>query len=343
MSNLGSVAKSVWSRLSQRRKATDPLWAVEESGRPRDHEVEAGKPAAVHLVDQLTQRVQRPIAHIAPHALERLDLIQNEDQPGTTGIPEHGQQPCQEAERGVVVDLPFHAGDPLDGSGDVRLTPEPRQKALGLRVITVRDGLAVGAKHRRERRRAAGDVFEAPLGQRIGRLQKSRFIRLADLTGGEHLLLEGEEPAIDHRAKRTPAGLGRGQPLHQSPVYGLQVMERRLPLRDLHLARCEPSLAGVLRQPPAGERLARSVLAPDRLEPRAASLDDIEFVVEGGGEAIEADGESIEASLRHRSSPECVDDLAASLRGDHSSTWNWVASRSRLRRAVPSASIVTTG
>src|SRR5690606_18291555 len=104
-----------------------------------DDEVEPGEAAAIDLVDQLSQRIQCSIADIGAHPLERLDLVEHEYQPWTTGIAQQRQQSGEEVQRAIVVEVALDAGSTLDAGGNVRLPPEPSQQTFCLRVVTGRD------------------------------------------------------------------------------------------------------------------------------------------------------------------------------------------------------------
>src|SRR5690606_16848580 len=61
--------------LGERCEPLHALLTLEERRCSCDHQVETGQTAFIDLVDQLPQRVQTPVARVAPHALERLDLV----------------------------------------------------------------------------------------------------------------------------------------------------------------------------------------------------------------------------------------------------------------------------
>ena len=90
------------------------------------------------------------------------------------------------------------------------------------------------------------------------------------------------------------------EPFAQPPVDGLEVVQRRLGLGDLHLGGGEALAAGPLGQPAGDERLAGAVLAADRLEHGAAGGDGRSSSSKARGEAVEADGEHVEPALRAR-------------------------------------------
>ncbi len=179
-----------------------------------------------------------------------------------------------------MVEVAADPGGALDRRGDVGLAAEPGEKSL--RQWRRRRRRAPAGSHAaRPRARAPrGDRAEALLGERVG--------------GREHgLASAGSVPAAstsswsakNHEsttARRAPplGCVGRREPLAQPPVHGLEVMQRRLALADLHLGRGEPGGPSPLGEPAHGERLARSLLAPDRLEPGRPGATRCELVVE---------------------------------------------------------------
>ena len=88
----------------------------------------------------------------------------------------------------------------------------------------------------------------------------------------------------------------------------------------------------------AKERLARTVFAANRFEHRSAAGDHVEFGVEFGFEAAEADGELVESVGRDRAAPQGVEDLAAASRRYgrcHSVTPNCSLSAATSSRTTP--------
>jgi len=90
---------------------------------------------------------------------------------------------------------------------------------------------------------------------------------------GQGVLLQGVEPGVDDVPQGALRGVGRGQPLAQPAVDGLQAVQRRLRLGHLHLGGGEAQLAGPVGQPAGEEGLAAAVVAADGLEHGPAALD----------------------------------------------------------------------
>jgi len=138
-----------------------------------------------------------------------------------------------------------------------------------------------------------------------------------DLPFGEDVLFEREEPAIDHAPQRALGGVPGRQPLGESSIDCFETVERGICLRDLNLGHCEATPFRTLLEPTREEGLAAAVLASDGLEDASPGLHLGELLVERRLEALQVDGEGVEARARNRSAPERVDDLLASLGADH--------------------------
>src|SRR5690606_24248944 len=67
--------------LSKRRKPSDAVGPIEEGRRAGDENVETGEAAAVEVIDQLAQGFQTLIAGVGTDALDRLHLVEDEQQP----------------------------------------------------------------------------------------------------------------------------------------------------------------------------------------------------------------------------------------------------------------------
>ena len=131
------------------------MGAVEERRRAGDQQVEAGEAATVDLVDELAQRVERLLAHVGPHPLQRLDLVEDQQETGVAGVAQDREQPLQEPERAEVVEVAPHAGVAPDRRGHVRLTAEPRDQTLGGRLVPVELRVAIAAQGGCKRRSRA--------------------------------------------------------------------------------------------------------------------------------------------------------------------------------------------
>ena len=153
--------------LSERGQPLHALPPVEERRRPGDHEEQPGEALGVELVDELAQGVQALLPDVAAHALQRLDLVEHEEQAGVTAVAQHGQQSLEEAQRGEVVQLPAHAGGPAGGRGHRALPAEPRDERLGGGGVAGEPGAAVAAQGRGERRSGPRDRGEPLLHQLV--------------------------------------------------------------------------------------------------------------------------------------------------------------------------------
>ena len=80
-----------------------------------------------------------------------------------------------------MVDLALQAAESLHLGPDVGLAGQPRQHALGERVLALAGRPPVGPQSRGESRRAAGDRRQALLHQRIRPGQKRGAILLGNL------------------------------------------------------------------------------------------------------------------------------------------------------------------
>lgn len=261
LSNRGSGRKSTCSRCASGASRCSALHALEERGRPGDDEHQPGEPTGVDVVDELPQRVERLVPHVRTHPLQGLDFVQHDDQPVVPAVAQHHEQPLQEAERGVVVQITADAGDALDRRRDVRLTAEPRDESLRDRGVAGDDGPTVGPQRGRERRGDPADGAQALLEDRLQPCVERR--RRNTLV--EDVLLEGEQPRVDERTQRARRVLRGAQPFDKPSIDGLQPVQRGLVLRDLDLGTGEPAPLGPLRHPPGDERLAGPVVAAHRL------------------------------------------------------------------------------
>ena len=75
--------------LGQRRQARDPAGSVVERRGAGDDEEQPGEPAGVNLVHQLPQGVQRFVADVPADPLQRLDLVQHQQQPRVACVAQH--------------------------------------------------------------------------------------------------------------------------------------------------------------------------------------------------------------------------------------------------------------
>ena len=289
--------------LRQRRESLRTLRAVVERRRAGDHHVQARESAAVDLVDELTQGVEALLANVAAYALKRLDLVQHQHQPGVARVAEDDKQALEEAEGAEVVDLSLHAGRAFDGSGHVRLRTDPGEDAIGQGDVPRGECGAMCPQCCCKRRRATCHLREPTLHQLVHAALQLDLVVLSDLPRCQDVLLKRESPPLEHRAECSLLHISGRQTLDQSPIDGLQSMQRRLGLGDLDLRGRESGRLGPLAQPPGEERLAAPVVAPDRLELRTAAGDQTKFVVHGRRQPIEAYRECVETTLRDSPTP----------------------------------------
>jgi len=76
-------------------------------------------------------------------------------------------------------------------------------------------------------------------------------------------------------------------------------VQRGFQLGDLDFSHGEAPLDGLLLHPPCEERFARAVFAADGLEDRCAAGHLVQFLPDHRGQAIESDGELVEAFGGH--------------------------------------------
>ena len=163
LSKRASVVKSVCKALGQRRQTLHALLPVEERGCSGEEQVQPREPAAVDLVHELAKRVQRLLADVASHALQRLDFVEDDDESGVVRIAKDGEQPLEEAECAEVVEVAPNSGGTLHGGRYVRLATEPRQQSIRLRRVTRRLRQPVLPQHSGEGRRLLRDIRQSTL------------------------------------------------------------------------------------------------------------------------------------------------------------------------------------
>ena len=79
--------------LRERRKLLKTLRPIEECRCPGYDQKETWEAPRVDLVDQLAQCIQPLLAHVSANALERLYLVEHDQEPRMSGIAEHDEQP----------------------------------------------------------------------------------------------------------------------------------------------------------------------------------------------------------------------------------------------------------
>ena len=105
--------------LCERLQPLYTLGTVEEGWGSSDHQIQARETTAVDLVYQLPDGVQALLPNVTSYPLQRLDLVQHEDQSGVTGIAQHHEKPLQEVQGSEVIDVPLHPSKPLDGRAHI--------------------------------------------------------------------------------------------------------------------------------------------------------------------------------------------------------------------------------
>lgn len=153
----------------------------------------------MHLVDELTQCVERLVPRVGTDPLERLHLVEDDEETGVPGVAQHGEQALQEAQRPEVVQVAAYACGPAGRGGDVRLAAEPCQHSRGGRLVAVGEGGPVAAQ-------GGGEGWGVP-----GHLCEPRDEQLLHLAG--QLLLgragERERPPPRRRTRHRPLAAGR--------------------------------------------------------------------------------------------------------------------------------------
>ena len=223
---------------------------VVERGRPGDQQEQAREAAGVHLVDQLPQRVERLVADVAADPLQRLHLVQHEQQPRWPASRSTSSSPCRKPSAPKWSSSPRIPALALGGGRDVRLAAEPgeqrvapspsspartaagRRAAPGRTPGCVRETAA--SRCSSSRSTASPDAWPRPASDagRLAVTSSSRVNSQASRTGAQ-------------RARRERRGAQR---LADPPVDGLQLVQRRLGLGDLHLGGGEAAAAAPARR-----------------------------------------------------------------------------------------------
>ncbi len=227
-----------------------------------------------------------------------------------------------------MIDVAFDAGGPADARRHVGLTGQPGDETVGHRVVRALQGPAIGAKGGGKRRGHLGHRGQADLHQGLGAGDQRLLVQGVHAPVGQHILLQGVEPAVEDAAEGAFAGIRRGDALDQAAVDRLHAVQGRLGLRDLHLAGRKPPAARSFLQPAAEEGLAGPVLPAHRLEHAPAERGRGQFVIQGLLEALSPDGEGVQPVPGHGPATQGIDDLGPSLRTKHVAPANWNCTRS---------------
>src|SRR6516162_8762211 len=103
--------------LGERLQALDTLGAFKEGDRPSHQEIEAGESPRIDFIDELPECVKALITNVASNALDRFNLIQDDEHADAARVPENRENPLEEIQSAEVVDIAFHAGEPLGLGG----------------------------------------------------------------------------------------------------------------------------------------------------------------------------------------------------------------------------------
>lgn len=281
------MVKSVASRCARGGESLSSLLAVVERRGSGDDEEESGEASGVDLVEKLPQGVEPLFPDVASDALQRFDLVEDEEQSGVAAVTQHGEEPLEEAECREVVEVPTDAGRTVRRGCDGLLSAQPGDERFGGGSVPSRDGPAVAAQRRGKSRRGAGDFRQPSFHQRVDRLGKPRLVFFVGLSGVEDFLLQGVEPRIDHGAQGTRLMCCGGQPLGQPAIDRLQPVQRSLRLGDLHFGRGQSRSLRAFGEPAGEEGLAGTVVSTNRVEGGPAPRGRRQVVVECRFEAAE--------------------------------------------------------
>jgi hypothetical protein len=143
--------------LGERRQPGHALRPVVERGCPCDQQVQSGEASGVDVVGKLSQCVEALVAHVGADPLERLDLVEHEQQSGVGGVTQDREQPLEEPKGGEVIEVALHSSRAAGCSRHVGLAADPRQQRLRGGLVTVAGRLPVGTQGRREGRSGPRD------------------------------------------------------------------------------------------------------------------------------------------------------------------------------------------
>ncbi len=231
-----------------------------------------------------------------------------------SSIPEHGEDALQEAEGAEVIEVALDAGHPLGRGCDVRLAGCPRQQSVGRAAIPRHACLPIPADGSGEEGRLIAHCGKPGFEQGIRASNERLLVDISTLC--QHIFFEDVEPAVHDVAQRTLGRVRRCEPLHEPPVHGFELVEGRLGLRNLHLARDETLPAGPIGQPAGEERLSAAVITSHGLEDAPSGRHGFEVGIDGRLESFKANAERIEARAGDCAPPQGVDDLAGPCAAD---------------------------
>jgi hypothetical protein len=292
--------------LVERRQGLQALVALEEVARAGDHQVQPGQLLLREHVHELAQCVERLLARLRVHALDGLDLVEHHHEPAVARLPEQLEEPGEERQRAWPSTLPLVPAT-LSTARSVWGCPASHARGPApwrSRPRAWRGGRPAAPARRRDcasRGRRACPRAAAPSRRR------SRVV-LGDAAQPRDLVAHLVEPRLDDRLEGVGT-VGRGlEPLDEAPVHRLEVVQRRVVDRDLHLGRGEPTLTRLRAEVARGERLAGAVLATNPLRETLAGRDEVELLVHRRHQRVEAGGEVLETLIRHEPAAERVHD-----------------------------------
>src|SRR5207245_11217515 len=177
--------------------------------------------ARVHLINKLSQRVEALVTDITADPLNRLNLIQDQQEASLTCIAEYSEDALQKIQSTKVVKVSLDAGIPFGMCCHIRLPSQPGDDALRRGYITLGLGAPISpqgrAKHRRQARHPGKSLFQ----QVVGALQQSLCVVRRNAPLCQDIFFQREEPAIDDIAQRSLRRIRSRQPLSKAAIHGL--------------------------------------------------------------------------------------------------------------------------
>ena len=231
-------------------------------------------------------------------------------------LPQQPQDPGKEAERRLPVDLPPDPGRRQHRTIGVRLPCQPGEEPLGSREVALVVGAMICAQHLGERRIAAGEVGQLVFEPLFGRISEGGVV-LANPAQAGDLVPDLVQPPLDDGLECVGAVRGRLDPLDQTAVDRLEVMQRRVVDRNLDLGRRESPSPRPTAQVPCRERLPRAVFTPKPFREPLAGCDEVQLELHRLQQSLQAGGEAFEAAPRHQPVSQGVDDLGRDGRFRH--------------------------
>ena len=175
----------------------------------------------------------------------------------------------------------------------------------------------------RVRRISARQVSQLVLESLFGGVSECGIV-LGDAPQSHDFVSHSVEPALHHGLEGMGA-VGRGlEALHEATIHGFQVMERRVVDGDLDLGSGKAPLASPRAEVTGSKRLARSVLPADPLGEALAACHEIQLLVDGLKQGIEAGREVLEPLAGHEAAAQRTHDgLGFVHHGHQRFSWGW--------------------